>query len=307
MYKVLLVKNRLTKKFTYKKGIEWFKKNTPIDMQIEEIVTDFDLSFRNVANNTFSGVVATDYYKHLQTLIPEGKYNCVCLVYGNKAPGIRVSIAENTPLYPDTDVVQVVTNDDGKTLNHELFHIFFRKLDRNGISLMDPMDVALVKGVPKPYYNDKNLDAKESNRTIALDQLKHYWSIIESISKPKTILETITEVFTPKKKYKYFSDSEIIGLKPELVEMLDRAREKAGIAFVINSGYRSEEKNESVGGVKDSSHTKGEAVDLRARNSTEHFKITKALMDVGFTRISRSYPSHIHVDISGDKPQNVLF
>lgn len=110
-----------------------------------------------------------------------------------------------------------------------------------------------------------------------------------------------------KKKYRYFSDKEIIGLKPELVKMLDDARHIAGIPFVITSGYRTAEHNAEVDGVENSAHTSGLAVDLRARNSIEHFKITKALLDVGFKRISRKYPNHIHCDIDETKPQNVLF
>lgn len=114
-------------------------------------------------------------------------------------------------------------------------------------------------------------------------------------------------ILPPTAKYKYFKESEVLGLKPELVKMLDKAREYAGIPFVINSGYRTLEHNEDVGGVGASSHILGEAVDLRARNSNEHFLITRGLILAGFTRISRKYPSHIHCDISKDKVQNVLF
>lgn len=110
-----------------------------------------------------------------------------------------------------------------------------------------------------------------------------------------------------KKKYKYFSTKEILGLKPELVVLLDKARGLAGIPFVINSGVRTKKHNDEVKGVTNSSHLTGKAVDIRARNSSEHFKITKALLEVGFTRLSRRYPNHIHCDIDFTKPQNVLF
>jgi len=109
------------------------------------------------------------------------------------------------------------------------------------------------------------------------------------------------------KKYKYFADWEIVGLKSELVEKLDQAREKAGIPFVITSGKRTTISNAEVGGVNSSAHLTGEAVDLRARDSHEHYLITKALLEVGITRISRGYPKHIHCDIAKDKPQEVLF
>lgn len=162
--------------------------------------------------------------------------------------------------------------------------------------LQSPMQVAVTKESPKH----------------AIELLKMDWEF-ESYPpflrpRNRTIAYAMKAgVRVKKQKYKYFKDSEILGLKTELVEKLDKARGIAGIPFVINSGYRTMSKNEDVGGVEDSSHIYGEAVDLRARNSNEHFIITKALMEVGFNRISRKYPNHIHVDISKDKPQNVLF
>lgn len=106
--------------------------------------------------------------------------------------------------------------------------------------------------------------------------------------------------------YKYFSSHEIQGLKPELVALLDKARDIAGIPFVLTSTLRSPEKNSEVGGVKDSAHLHGEAVDIRVRNSSERFIISKALHDVGFTRIGIA-ETFIHADISTVKSQNVLW
>ena len=62
--------------------------------------------------------------------------------------------------------------------------------------------------------------------------------------------------------YKYFKEKEIVGLNTGLVEMLDKAREIAGIPFIITSGVRTPKQNEDAGGVNDSSHRKGLAVDF---------------------------------------------
>lgn len=115
------------------------------------------------------------------------------------------------------------------------------------------------------------------------------------------------KVNNPVTSMKYFTKDEVEGLQPKLVQMLEQARSIAGIPFVINSGYRTAKHNEDVGGVPDSSHIKGLAVDIRARNSNEHFLITKGLLQAGFTRISKKYKTHIHCDIDETKPQNVLF
>lgn len=106
--------------------------------------------------------------------------------------------------------------------------------------------------------------------------------------------------------YKYFKDSEITGLSPELVKMLDKAREFAGIPFVITSGLRTVEENMKVGGVENSSHLKGLAVDLRCTNSRERFLIIKALIYIGFVRIEIK-KDHIHCDIDISKDLQIIW
>ena len=90
------------------------------------------------------------------------------------------------------------------------------------------------------------------------------------------------------------------------LEMLDNARDIAGIPFKINSGYRTLEHNAKVGGVNSSSHTKGLAVDIACNESRARFVIVSALKDAGFTRMGIS-DSFIHVDSDSDKAQNVIW
>lgn len=108
------------------------------------------------------------------------------------------------------------------------------------------------------------------------------------------------------KDTKYFKEDKAIGLKESLLIMLDKAREYAEIPLIINSGLRTEEENEAVGGVKDSAHLRGEAVDIRVENSTQRFFILKGAFLAGFRRIEIA-PKHIHLDIDREKPQDVAF
>lgn len=90
------------------------------------------------------------------------------------------------------------------------------------------------------------------------------------------------------------------------IARLDSARGIAGIPFKINSGYRSEHRNRLVGGVKNSAHTKGLAADIKVESGSERYIITKALMDVGFTRLGIAN-GFIHVDSDTTKPAEVIW
>jgi len=289
MFKLLIVKNRYTKKLNFKTGLDWFAEHTPLRIVVDEISTDLDLTFKRIGNATFGGVVPADY-DQLKAFVPEGKYNAVALVYGNDAPDIRLSTTENVPLYKGTEFISLAIVDDGGiTLNHELIHSFFKALERKGIYLNDQMDT---------YLNNNTLDTSIiTNRTMCLQTLKPYW---DRIIKPNSLVQNIVSVVTPKpteKKYKYFSESEVIGLSTDLVQILDKARELSGTTYKITSGYRSKEKNKQVGGVPNSSHTKGLAVDLACTDNIKRTLMLKGLYNCGSDLFIEICKSHIHVDI----------
>jgi uncharacterized protein YcbK (DUF882 family) len=122
-------------------------------------------------------------------------------------------------------------------------------------------------------------------------------------------------------KWEYFEDSEVEGLDENFIPKLVIARKKTieldpdhvGVAFVITSGKRTIEKNESViGAVPDSSHLTGHAVDLRVRSSREAALIVDACMAAGINRRGIYVDSywntrHIHIDDDPTKVSEVLF
>ena len=103
---------------------------------------------------------------------------------------------------------------------------------------------------------------------------------------------------------KYFKEIED-NMSKKFLFVLDEAREFAGIPFIINSAYRSPEHPLSIKN-PNSSHIKGLAVDIKATDSVTRFKIVKALIEVGFTRIGIA-DTFIHVDLDLDKTQNVIW
>lgn len=111
----------------------------------------------------------------------------------------------------------------------------------------------------------------------------------------------------PNQRWTYFTDQEVIGLDHEFVAKLDLARKIAGIPFVITSGFRTHQANQSlIGAVPDSAHTKGLAVDLRVRTSEEAGIICDALASAGIYRRgiyvnTDSQPVHVHCDVDPEK------
>jgi len=116
------------------------------------------------------------------------------------------------------------------------------------------------------------------------------------------------------KKIKYFKREEFVchhcgveHMDEEFMQMLDAARDQAGVAIGVSSGYRCPEYDKQVGG-KDN-HTTGKAADLVVTTSRARFEVLGALMDVGFKRIGIG-STFIHVDICDegeDKPTNVIW
>lgn len=108
--------------------------------------------------------------------------------------------------------------------------------------------------------------------------------------------------------YHYFDDAEIAKwqLQPELWAMLDAARQKAGIPFIITSGKRTPDQESALkGGVRDSSHITGWGVDLAVTDDHSLCLILIGLFSAGFKRVgiyhdSAMRPTHIHADADPD-------
>ena len=71
----------------------------------------------------------------------------------------------------------------------------------------------------------------------------------------------------------------IENLRALCIEVLQPLRDYLGKPVVISSGYRSEEVNRMVGGVKGSQHLKGEAADIHVENTEHLLKIMHYIMD----------------------------
>lgn len=92
----------------------------------------------------------------------------------------------------------------------------------------------------------------------------------------------------------------------EFVQDLHKARVIANTPFVIKSACRCSSHNLKVGGVFDSSHLKGLAVDIATPDSRTKYLILNSLLFVGFNRIG-VYDDFMHVDSDFSKDKKVIW
>lgn len=105
---------------------------------------------------------------------------------------------------------------------------------------------------------------------------------------------------------KYFQPIEFYNCKPSCsiddcdkssLERLDRAREIAGIPFVLSSAYRSPEYDKSKGRSGRGAHTEGKAFDIVCKDDRSRWLIVFSALAVGFKRIGIGR-NFIHIDDS---------
>ncbi len=123
----------------------------------------------------------------------------------------------------------------------------------------------------------------------------------------------------------YFTESEFVCkckscqkvgkayVDKEFLDMLLKARLKAGVAFHINSGGRCPLHNIESKGKTKSDHimhietnTFCRGVDIKVTDSRTRFLILEALIESGFVRIG-IYNSFIHAGNNKSNPQNIIW
>lgn len=119
-----------------------------------------------------------------------------------------------------------------------------------------------------------------------------------------------------KSPFKYFAWSEFdspdqpgsgkLHMNKQFVHVLDDVRACAGFPFIINSGYRTESHNAKVGGVSNSSHPKGLAVDIAAFTEDQKRIIAECAIRNGITRIGWGR-TFIHLDMDSQKTPNIVW
>jgi len=95
----------------------------------------------------------------------------------------------------------------------------------------------------------------------------------------------------------------VMKLKRKLIELQSKL---PYFPLQILSFYRCQKNNEKVGGVPNSAHMQGLAVDIAADTSRLKYLIVKHSLELGINRIGL-YPWGVHLDIDESKVSEVIW
>lgn len=112
----------------------------------------------------------------------------------------------------------------------------------------------------------------------------------------------LTENFNLKEFECTHPDHNHVIVDPELVEKLQKLRERLGLPIKVTSAFRCEERNNEVGGAENSQHLTGRAADISLNNQKlDIIQIRNLARKIGFTGIGL-YDSFIHLDTRTGSP-----
>lgn len=96
------------------------------------------------------------------------------------------------------------------------------------------------------------------------------------------------------------------NMDKEFLRNLDELRTACGFPFVVTSGYRTQYYNTKVGGVANSAHTRGLAVDIACVDSHRRYLIVYNAPLFGITRIGIG-KNFIHLDMDRNLVSSVIW
>ena len=108
------------------------------------------------------------------------------------------------------------------------------------------------------------------------------------------------------------SDMNIIKNLVRLSEFLQIIRNELHLPIIVNSGYRSKEVNESVGGVSSSYHVKGLAADIKCKDMDKLLSVLHShLMEIDqlgiYYNSSEQLWYHVGLPEDGKVPRTQIF
>lgn len=300
--KILCINSKPDLSFFTKRGLNIEIKYEELNKVFPTIKTQQTVSSENKIVTLYS----PDVFNYIDLTYKDQKYDVIFFGWYPKDYGAEFNSTGGQTFRKklSNGAYLITVRQDGNNYEpHELMHAIGQilYLDLRKYDAVDQMDTTFVNGKAFHYYKNDQPESLDSNFGITWETYKKYLPELNNLNTMPT--------------YKYFKLTESTGtrgkhtiaeLKPELVAKLDLTRDDAGIPFAIESGMRTPEENKAVGGVPNSAHLTGEAVDIRCLTAEARSKIIRAAIKNGFNRIGIGQ-NYIHLDISKTLPQNLVW
>lgn len=284
MYKVLVLKNKITKslKSKIKDIIEFYKDIETLEITEKKVSLkpEYEIQKYYTETGTIDMEVISDEW--LKTKVPSG-YDIVIFISKEWKCDFLDGLNFITSNNPKLIIVRYVTG--GK-------YTFIQ--GNESIKLEgDNLTWTIKHELSHALCNLKQLP-----------DLTHKYYLL---GKPKDCFKTM-------KTWKYFKLEEKTGslghtvkeLDATLVDKLDELRGICGFPFIITSGYRTINENKEVGGVAGSAHTKRLAVDIACTDSSKRMKIVGEAYRMGFVGMGID-KEFVHLDIMEGKKRIWLY
>jgi len=298
--KILLLANNLPWK-TWDKKIQelkdWWLPEIKLDITLEEVnFTDIPWIDYTSTNNgqKYKGIEPAWYDTNITLPAVKRGFDCVMFTVGEKDWADRRVEGWNTTNNLGIHEIQILGRENAKynfqgkryegdqwfnIARHELSHAIYRS---RGIT-----------DNTHKWWEVGNL--AEIKKELAGGFMAH------------PLVLYFQRLITPPKKYKYFNQNEVEGLKPELVSILDKMREESGFPYTITSGLRTPAQNKALkDSASNSGHLRGWEVDIACTDSSRRDKIIELSYKYGITRrgIGNGF---VHLGIDPTLPQRVMW
>lgn len=192
--------------------------------------------------------------------------------------------------------LQKALSDDGKLSFEEVKSITRSALDGKGVSTQEFKDLQTI------LKNSKTIDQR--SKALIDNFIKLYYKPTVSRSTSKTL--------TPHFSLSEFACHDGTAVPKQLIPNVKRLalnlevlRTSFNAAIKINSGYRHEKYNKSIGGASRSQHLVAKAADIRITGATPKEVYTKIEALIKTKKMEQGglhlYNSFVHYDVRGKK------
>ena len=173
---------------------------------------------------------------------------------------------------------------------------YYNPENSNKVNNVDDILGAKTKEATKAFQSDYGLDETGVFDVATENRIKE---VIASDEKPIDFWESIRHFTRDEFKCKCGKYCDGFPIEPEkkLVTVADRVREHFGKAAIVSSGVRCKQHNANVGGVANSRHLTGKAMDFRVsgKSASEVLAYAQKQPEIRYAyAIDKNY---IHMDI----------